>query len=66
MREGLGVQDFCFLAQVDIARINAADRRIKVEVSGTGVIGLPSGPLGIAWMVSVAPLPMVSVPWLMD
>jgi hypothetical protein len=36
-------------------------RRTRAEGSGTGAIVLPSGPPGIAWMVTVAPEPMVSV-----
>ena len=43
-------------------------RRTRVDDSGTEVrFSLNAiGPPGIAWMVTVAPLPMVNVPWTMD
>jgi hypothetical protein len=58
--EAYGV--FRFLAQANIAMKSAPARSAKEDGSGTGVIAPPCSPPGMAWMVSIAPLPIVNVP----
>ena len=55
-----------FLVQEYASIRKATTRRAKVEGSGTAVIVSLSGPPGIGWMVTLAPMPRVNVPWLID